>query len=181
MLQRQNLPSGYQGISGIYSPSSAAGRAFDHDGRGNAAGRFISRRQTPAPVGSPEGASYNCLSMYSEQLLDHFQNPRNAGEISDADAVVEIENPVCGDVLRLTLKESAGRITEVKFKARGCVAVIACGSALTELATGMTLNEARKLLRGDVSVAVGGLPPASTHAAQLAIDALGAALSGIKS
>jgi nitrogen fixation protein NifU and related proteins len=119
--------------------------------------------------------------MYSEQLLDHFQNPRNAGELSDADAMAQIENPVCGDVMRLTPKESAGRMTEVKFKARGCVASIACGSALTELATGMTLNEARKLLREDVSVAVGGLPPASTHAAQLAIEALGAALRGIKS
>jgi len=119
--------------------------------------------------------------MYSKQLLDHFQNPRNAGEISDADAVAEIENPVCGDVLKLTLKESDGRITEVKFKARGCVATIACGSALTELATGMTLNEARNLVRENISVIVGGLPPASTHAAQLAIDALRAALSGIKS
>ena len=119
--------------------------------------------------------------MYSAQLLDHFQNPRNAGEISDADAVAQIDNPGCGDVLRLTLKENAGRITEVKFKARGCVAAIACGSALTELATGMRLNEARKLLCEDVSIAVGGLPSASSHAAQLAIDALGAALSRIKS
>jgi nitrogen fixation protein NifU and related proteins len=117
--------------------------------------------------------------MYSEQLLDHFQNPRNAGEVSDADAVAQIENPVCGDVLRLTLKENAGRITEVKFKARGCVAAIACGSALTELATGMRLNEAGELRREDVSVAVGGLPVASTHAAQLAIDALVAALGRI--
>jgi nitrogen fixation protein NifU and related proteins len=119
--------------------------------------------------------------MYSAQLLDHFQNPRNAGEISGADAVAEIENPVCGDLLRLTLKESAGRIIEMKFKARGCVAAIACSSALTELATGMTLNEARNLLREDISIAVGGLPSASIHAAQLAIDALGAALRGIKS
>jgi len=117
--------------------------------------------------------------MYSEQLLDHFQNPRNAGEISDADAVAQIENPVCGDVLRLTLKENAGRITEVKCKARGCVAAIACGSALTELATGMRLNEAGELRREDVSVAVGGLPVASAHAAQLAIDALVAALGRI--
>src|SRR5580658_2739962 len=117
--------------------------------------------------------------MYSEQLLDHFQNPRNAGELSDADAIAQIENPVCGDVLRLTLKENAGRITEVKFKARGCVAAIACGSALTELATGMRLNEAGELRREDVSVAVGGLPVASAHAAQLAIDALVAALGRI--
>jgi len=118
--------------------------------------------------------------MYSAQLLDHFQNPRNAGEISEADAVAEIENPACGDVLRLTLKQSAGRITEVRFKANGCVAAIACGSALTELAVGKTLDEAKKLRREDVSVAVGGLSPASTHAAQLALDALAAALRDIK-
>jgi|SRR5271156_1783082 len=118
--------------------------------------------------------------MYSGQLLDHFQHPRNAGEISDADAVVEIENPVCGDVLRLTLKLSAGRITEMRFKARGCVAAIACGSALTELAVGRTLNEAKNLRREDISIAVGGLPSASTHAAQLALDALLEALIGIK-
>ncbi|MGA8272344.1 MAG: iron-sulfur cluster assembly scaffold protein [Candidatus Sulfotelmatobacter sp.] len=118
--------------------------------------------------------------MYSAQLLDHFQNPRNAGEISDADAAAEIENPVCGDVLRLTLKQSTGRITEIRFKAKGCVAAIACGSALTELAAGLTLDEAKRLRREDISIAVGGLPSASTHAAQLALDALAAILSGIK-
>ena len=82
------------------------------------------------------------LSMYGEQLLDHFQNPRNAGEIADADLVAEIENPVCGDVLRLTLKTGARVITqEAKFKAKGCVAAIACGSALTELVTGKSFEE----------------------------------------
>jgi nitrogen fixation protein NifU and related proteins len=118
--------------------------------------------------------------MYSSQLLDHFQNPRNVGEIADADAIAEIENPACGDVLRLTLKASAGRIIQVKFKAKGCVAAIACGSALTELAVGKTLNEAQKLRREDVIAAVGGLPQASTHAAQLALDALSAARSRIR-
>ncbi|HKN16772.1 MAG TPA: iron-sulfur cluster assembly scaffold protein [Candidatus Sulfotelmatobacter sp.] len=120
------------------------------------------------------------LPMYSAQLLDHFQNPRNAGEIADADAVAEIENPACGDVLRLTLKQSAGRIAQVRFKAKGCVAAIACGSALTELATGKTLEEAKKLRREDVNAAVGGLPQASTHAAQLAVEALALALSRIR-
>src|SRR5271170_7304474 len=115
--------------------------------------------------------------MYSAQLLDHFQNPRNAGELADADATVEIENPACGDVLRLTLKAGGGRITEARFKAKGCVAAIACGSALTELIVGNTLSEARNLLRKDVIAAVGGLPQASTHAAQLALDVLSAALS----
>jgi nitrogen fixation NifU-like protein len=118
--------------------------------------------------------------MYSAQLLDHFQNPRNAGEIADADATAEIENPACGDVLRLTLKASGGRITQARFKAKGCVAAIACGSALTELVVGRTRSEAENLRREDVIAAVGGLPQASTHAAQLALDALTAALSHIK-
>src|SRR5580704_16966687 len=72
------------------------------------------------------------LLMYSPQLLDHFQNPRNAGELAGADAVAEIENPACGDVLRLALTVGEGRITAARFKAMGCVAAIACGSALTE-------------------------------------------------
>jgi len=114
--------------------------------------------------------------MYSTQLLDHFQNPRNAGEISGADADAEIENPACGDVLRLTLKITAGRIAEIRFKAKGCVPSMACASALTELVSGKTLNEARTLQRDSLITAVGGLPPASTHAAQLALDALLAAL-----
>jgi nitrogen fixation NifU-like protein len=115
--------------------------------------------------------------MYSAQLLDHFQNPRNAGEIADADATAEIENPACGDVLRLTLKAGAGRIIQVRFKAKGCVAAIACGSALTELVVGKTFKKAQELRREDVIAAVGGLPQASTHAAQLALDALSEALS----
>ncbi len=118
--------------------------------------------------------------MYSAQLLDHFQSPRNAGEIADADATAEIENPACGDVLRLTLKANAGRITQARFKAKGCVAAIACGSALTELVMGRTPGEAQNLRREDVIRAVGDLPQASTHAAQLALDALSAALGQIK-
>ncbi|HZW80913.1 MAG TPA: iron-sulfur cluster assembly scaffold protein, partial [Candidatus Deferrimicrobiaceae bacterium] len=119
------------------------------------------------------------LPMYSPQLLDHFQNPRNAGEIADADATAEIENPACGDVLRLTLKVSDGQIIQAKFKAKGCVAAIASASALTELLAGASLATAKNLRREDVSQAVGGLPQASTHAAQLALDALAAALRQI--
>jgi nitrogen fixation NifU-like protein len=118
--------------------------------------------------------------MYSAHLLDHFQNPRNAGEVVDADATAEIENPACGDVLRLTLKANADRIIKAQFKAKGCVAAIACGSAMTELIVGKMLNEARMLRREEIVAAVGGLPQASTHAAQLALDALSAALSQIK-
>ena len=114
--------------------------------------------------------------MYSAQLLDHFQNPRNAGEVEKADARAEIENPVCGDILRLTLKIDAGRIAQIRFRAKGCVPAIACGSALTELVTGKTLDEARSTQREALIAAVGGVPQASTHAAQLALDTLAAAL-----
>ena len=120
------------------------------------------------------------MAMYSAQLLDHFQNPRNAGDIVNADATAEIENPVCGDVLRLTFKVDAGRIIRAQFKAKGCVATIACASALTELVVGKTLEEARQLQRKDVIAAVGGLPQGSTHAAQLVLDALSAGIRSIK-
>jgi nitrogen fixation protein NifU and related proteins len=115
--------------------------------------------------------------MYSAQLLDHFQNPRNAGDLPDADVTVEVENPVCGDVLRLSVKINSGRIAEIRFKAKGCVPSMACASAITELAAGKTLNEALALDRGSLIAAVGGLPEASSHAAQLALNALSAALS----
>ncbi len=118
--------------------------------------------------------------MYSPRLLDHFQNPRNAGELLDADATVEIENPVCGDVIRLSLELDADRISAIRFKAKGCVPAMACGSAITELALGKTPEEAGNLTRDDLTEAVGGLPQASSHAAQLAIDALAAALANIK-
>jgi nitrogen fixation NifU-like protein len=114
--------------------------------------------------------------MYSPRLLDHFQNPRNAGDLADADVVSEIENPVCGDVLRMSLKLQAGRITQIGFKAKGCVPAIACGSALTEMALGKSVAEIHKIGRADLIAAVGGLPQASTHAAQLALDVLSSAL-----
>src|SRR6201993_5491322 len=115
--------------------------------------------------------------MYSAQLLDYFQNPRNAGDLAAADAVAEISNPVCGDVIRLSLQVRGECIAEIRFKAKGCVASMACGSALTELARGKTVAEARRLQREDLIAAVGGVPPASVHAAQLALDALSAALN----
>lgn len=118
--------------------------------------------------------------MYSAELLDHFQNPRNVGDVVDPDASVEIENPVCGDVIRLSLKVSDGRITEIRFKAKGCVPAMACGSAVTELIRGKTVADARLLRRDDLIKAVGSLPNASTHAAQLALDALSAALAKVK-
>ncbi len=118
--------------------------------------------------------------MYSPQLLDHFQNPRNVGDLADPDAAVQLENPACGDVLRLTLKISENRVSNAAFKAKGCVPSIACGSALTELIRGKTLEQARAITRDDVIAGVGALPQASIHAAQLAIDALREALSQLK-
>ena len=117
--------------------------------------------------------------MYSPQLLDHFQNPRNAGDLAAADAIAEISNPVCGDVIRLSLRVRDELIAEIRFKAKGCVPAMACGSALTELTRGRTVAEARKLKREDLIAAVGGVPPASSHAAQLALDALAMALNQI--
>ena len=93
---------------------------------------------------------------------------------------MEIENPVCGDILRLTLRVVEGRIAEARFKAKGCVPAMACGSALTEVILGKTPSEARRLRREEVIDAVGGLPQASMHAAQLALDALAAALNRLK-
>lgn len=118
--------------------------------------------------------------MYSPQLLDHFQNPRNAGELSDTDATAEVENPACGDVLRLSVKVNAGRISAIRFKAKGCVASMACASALTELVAGQPLQQAAELTRERLTSSVGGLPPASTHAAQLALDTLAAVLARVK-
>jgi nitrogen fixation protein NifU and related proteins len=119
--------------------------------------------------------------MYSAQLLDHFQNPRNAGELPDADAVAEIENPVCGDVLRFTLRIQDSRIAEIRFKAKGCVPSMACASALTEMTQGKSIREAQSLTRDELISAVGGVPQASTHAVQLALDTLHAALNKLSS
>lgn len=114
--------------------------------------------------------------MYSSQVLDHFEHPRNAGVVDSPDAAAQVENPACGDILKLTAKLTAGRITEIKFQAKGCVPAIACGSALTELLQGKSLNEAAALSREDLLREVGGVPEASTHASHLAMDALTALL-----
>ena len=113
---------------------------------------------------------------YSPQLLDHFEHPRNVGEVEGADAVAELENPACGDLMRLSLKLEGGRIVQARFRTRGCVPSIACGSALTEMLEGKSLAEARALRREDLVAAVGGLENASQHASHLALDALAAAL-----
>src|SRR5271166_619255 len=114
--------------------------------------------------------------MYSCQLLDHFEHPRNSGELVDADAHVRIENPACGDILELAIKMEGGRIADIRFRAKGCVPAMACASAMTELAKGKPTNDVLSISKEEIVAAVGGLPPASGHAAQLAIDALQAVM-----
>jgi nitrogen fixation protein NifU and related proteins len=115
--------------------------------------------------------------MYSVQILDHFQNPRNAGLVPNPDAQAQIENPACGDVLKFTLRISNDRIEDIRFLAQGCVPAVACASLLTELVKGKTFLEARQLTREQLVQATGGLPSASIHASHLAIDTLAAALA----
>ncbi|HSY13364.1 MAG TPA: iron-sulfur cluster assembly scaffold protein [Verrucomicrobiae bacterium] len=114
--------------------------------------------------------------MYAPELIDHFEHPRNAGELADATARRRIENPACGDVLELALKLAGDRIEDLRFRARGCVPAMACASAITELAKGKSVTQARAITRQDVIRAVGSVPPASGHAADLAVEALQAVL-----
>ena len=113
---------------------------------------------------------------YSETFKDHLANPRNVGELADADAVAEQSNPVCGDRLRLSLRIRGGRIEAARFLAYGCPPTLACGSALTEMIEGMALEDASHLSRRAITEAVGGLPARKQHAAALAIETLRAAL-----
>lgn len=110
--------------------------------------------------------------MYSEKVLDHFRNPRNVGEIEDADGVGTVGNPVCGDLMTIYIKVNDDRIEDIKFKTFGCGAAIATTSMTTEMAKGKTLDEAMKITRQDVAEELGGLPPIKMHCSNLAADAL---------
>jgi nitrogen fixation protein NifU and related proteins len=112
--------------------------------------------------------------MFNDVVLDHFAKPRNAGDLPDATATVEVTNPVCGDIMRLSVRVEDGRIAGARFKTQGCVAAIAASSMLTELLQGKTSVEARGITPQQISEALGGLPPASFHAAQLCSDAAAA-------
>jgi nitrogen fixation NifU-like protein len=114
--------------------------------------------------------------MFSPQVLDHFQNPRNAGEVEGANAAAELQNPACGDVLRLTARIVEGRIEAIRFRAKGCVAAMACASRLTECVLGRTVGEARELRREELLAGLGTLPEGSAHAGHLAMDTLRALL-----
>lgn len=115
-------------------------------------------------------------STYSATVLDHFQHPRNVGDLPGADAHVRVENPVCGDIMDLSVKLSGDEIGEVRYRIRGCVASVAAGSCLTELIKGRSLSETRSLKREELLTALDGLPKASLHASHLAMDALTAVL-----
>ena len=117
--------------------------------------------------------------MYSTQVLDHFRAPHGAGALPDADALGRAENPVCGDVLELGLRVAGGVIVEARFRAQGCVPLIACGSRLTDMARGLTLAEAAALAPRVLADSLGGLPAGSAHAAQLAVEALRAAVRSV--
>jgi nitrogen fixation NifU-like protein len=114
--------------------------------------------------------------MYTEKVMDHFRNPRNMGEIPDADGVGTVGNPVCGDLMTIYIKVKDNRLEDIKFKTFGCGAAIATSSMITELARGKTLDEALKISRGDVADNLGGLPPIKMHCSNLAADGLHAAI-----
>jgi nitrogen fixation protein NifU and related proteins len=113
---------------------------------------------------------------YSNTFKDHLAHPRNAGELPDANIVADQNNPVCGDRLRLSLILVNDRIETARYLAYGCPPTLVCGSVLTELITGKTINDARQITKSDVVEAVGGLPSRKQHAAALAIETLNAAL-----
>ena len=110
--------------------------------------------------------------MYPQRLIEHFQNPRNVGELAPPAVVVEVANPACGDVMRLWARMEEGRVAEARYKVRGCTASIAAGSALTEWLTGKTVEEMAAFRGAMVDEAVGGLPAESKHAAALCADAV---------
>jgi nitrogen fixation NifU-like protein len=114
--------------------------------------------------------------VYSDKVLDHFRNPRNMGEIPDADGVGTVGNPVCGDLMTIYIKVKDNRLEDVRFKTFGCGAAIATSSMITEIAKGKTLDEAMKITRGDVADNLGGLPPVKMHCSNLAADGLHAAI-----
>ena len=114
--------------------------------------------------------------MYNDSFLDHFRNPRNVGQLPAPAVTVEIDNPACGDILRLSARWEGARVAEARYQVRGCAASIVAGSALAGWLPGKTRGELSELKAGDLEAAVGGLPPESHHAAVLCIDGVRALL-----
>lgn len=119
--------------------------------------------------------------MYSEKVMDHFSNPRNVGEIDNADGVGEVGNASCGDIMRISLQVKDGIIEDVKFKTFGCGAAVATSSMVTEMVKGKTIDEALAITNKSVAEALDGLPPAKMHCSNLAADALHKAIEDYKS
>ena len=112
------------------------------------------------------------MAVYSEKVMEHFMNPRNVGEIADADGVGTVGNPVCGDVMAFYIKVDNGHLSDVKFKTFGCGAAIAVSSMVSEMAKGMSLEEAKQLNRNRVADELDGLPPSKMHCSNLGAEAL---------
>ncbi|MCX7958971.1 MAG: Fe-S cluster assembly scaffold protein NifU [Deltaproteobacteria bacterium] len=114
--------------------------------------------------------------MYSEKVMDHFRNPRNVGEIQDADGIGEVGNPACGDIMKIYIKVKDNKIEDIKFKTFGCGAAIATSSMVTEMVKGKSIEEALSVSNKQVAEALDGLPPIKMHCSNLAADALHAAI-----
>ncbi|MEO0185885.1 MAG: Fe-S cluster assembly scaffold protein NifU [candidate division WOR-3 bacterium] len=112
------------------------------------------------------------MPFYSEKVMDHFQHPRNVGEISDADGIGEVGNPVCGDMMTFYIKVKDNKLVDIKFKTFGCGAAIAVSSMVSEMAMGKTVEEALKITNELVAQELGGLPPNKMHCSNLGADAL---------
>ena len=112
------------------------------------------------------------MSQYSEKVMEHFRNPRHVGEITDADGIGEVGNPVCGDMIKFTIKVKDGRLEEVKFLTFGCGAAIAVSSMVADMALGKTIEEALTITNQRVAEELGGLPPNKLHCSNLGADAL---------
>ncbi len=110
--------------------------------------------------------------VYSDKVLEHFKNPRNVGELENPDGVGLEGNPVCGDLMEIQIKVEDNHITDIKFKTFGCGSAIATSSMVTEMAKGMSLDDALKITRNSVATALDGLPPQKMHCSNLAADAL---------
>ena len=118
---------------------------------------------------------------YSAKVMDHFNNPRNVGVVEDADGVGEVGNPVCGDMMKISIKVADGRIADIKFQTLGCGAAIATSSIITELAKGKSVKEAMAITRDDVAGELDGLPPNKMHCSNLAADGLHQAIKDYQS
>ncbi len=116
------------------------------------------------------------MEEYSQKVMDHFMNPRNVGEIPDADGIGQVGNPVCGDIMKMYMKIKDNVITDVKFKTFGCGAAVATSSMATELIMGKTLEEALEISNKTVAEALNGLPPVKMHCSNLAEQAIKAAI-----